>query len=144
MTVDRLTPGYEPSFDIDLEVGRQGELYVVDVAQMLADGTGRVEVKVDEQAARTGNVYVEYQCLRGGEWRPSGIATTSAHLWAFVIAGRVMVVAPTECVRSVARSHFPSRRKQMDRGSHPTRGLVIPTQTFIHEVIQATTERAAA
>ena len=35
---DRLSDGYVPDFDLDLEVGRQGELFVTDLVQMLKDG----------------------------------------------------------------------------------------------------------
>ena len=49
---------------------------------------GRIEVKTDRRAAETGNVAVEVS-LRG---EPSGIVTTTATWWAFVLVGEVVIV----------------------------------------------------
>lgn len=124
--MDRLAGGYEPEWDIDQEVGRQGELYVARVVDSLKSGAA-VEVKTDEAAQKWGNAYIEYQCRYRGEWRPSGISVTTADVWCVVI-GELVLAAPTERVREVARHlwRFPSYRRELKRGSHPTRGVVIP------------------
>jgi len=123
-----MAEGREPRFDIDYERGRQGELLVAGLIEALK--TERVEVKRDDVCSRTGNVYVEYQCLRGGAWRRSGIATTQAETWAFVLAGGEVVVAlATSSLLEVARRYWRKgqryRRQETD-GSHPTKGVVIP------------------
>lgn len=66
--------GYEPRFDLDYARGRQGELFVEAVRDAIQ--TERCEVKRDDRSVETGNVYVEYQCLRRGKWTKSGIATS--------------------------------------------------------------------
>lgn len=128
---DRLAAGYEPKFDIDYDVGEQGELYVLRVIDSLKSGE-RVEVKTDEMAEKTGNVYVEYACQYRGEWKPSGIATTDAAIWSFVI-GEAVVVAQTDRLKEIARFYyqFPQHRRSCRRGSHPTRGVTIPIVNLI-------------
>lgn len=127
MTEERRRLGYEPCFDIDYKFGEQGELFVTKIIESL--GTGRVEVKNDARFSDTGNVYVECQCLRRGKWHPSGIATTDAEFWVFVLANDTTCVAvTTEYLKSASRAVWqnnPDRRKECPRGSHPTRGVAM-------------------
>lgn len=68
MPVDaRKADGYEPRFDIDASYGRQGELFVSSIIDALTGGS--VEVKRDSRFAKTGNVYVEYECRKRGPGR---------------------------------------------------------------------------
>ncbi|MGI8682036.1 MAG: hypothetical protein ACR2JO_07890 [Mycobacteriales bacterium] len=136
MSVDRLSKGYEPRWDIDLAAGQQGELFVADLIKSLASGSASVEVKTDEAVAKTGNVYVEYQCLRSGQWHDSGISATQADLWAFVLPARVLIVAPVSAVREIARRNHARYRRECVRGSHPTRGVAIPVGRFVMELYQ--------
>ena len=133
---DRLAPGYQPDFDIDLAVGRTGELFVARIIDSLKDGTA--EVKTDQLAARTGNVYLEYECLYRSGWRPSGLATTKAGVWVMV-AGNVAIAAPTSSVQEVARRHWRSGAVKMNRGSHPTHGIKVPVGKYVWDLIQTTT-----
>lgn len=134
MTVDRLAQGYHPDFDIDAALGHQGELFVVDIRKALERDD--VEVKTDAVALRTGNVYIEYACLRGGTtWEPSGIATTKAAVWAFVL-GAVVLAAATDDVRAVARRYYPTHHRELNRGSHPTRGVAVPIPLYIKALQQ--------
>lgn len=128
---ERAVDGYEPRFDLDYERGRQGELFVDDIIAALR--TESVEVKTDDQAQRTGNVYVEYECLRHGEYVPSGLATTDAEMWAFVIEdGQMMVALPTEKLKEIARSAIRAgRTAECKRGSHPTRGVTVPLTDLV-------------
>lgn len=121
---DRLAHGYEPRFDIDSEVGRQGEIFIASVVDAIKNGASH-EVKTDVQALRTGNFYVEFECLRRGRWEKSGIATTEAELWGFVL-GESAFFVPTALLRDLARErHRQGRIKSCDRGSHPTRGVIV-------------------
>lgn len=67
----------ERNFDIDLRYGQEGEKLVHDILS----GGLRIEVKTDRMAHTTGNLAVEYKCR--GKW--SGISTTQADWWAFVL-----------------------------------------------------------
>lgn len=140
---DRLAPGYEPRFDLDLALGQQGELFVANIAEMLGRGSGEVEVKTDAQTARTGNVYIEYECMIRGTYRPSGIATTQAKIWAFVLPANVLLAAPVENVKAVARNHYPARKRECKRGSHPTRGVAIQVGVFVRDLYQFELQLAA-
>ena len=124
---DRRNPAYEPRFDIDYKFGEQAELWVSDIVASL--NTDRVEVKHDARFADTGNVYVETLCLRRGKYRPSGISTTKAEVWVFVLeAGTSCVVVSTETLKRACRTLWNDPRKHVEcsRGSHPTKGLRVP------------------
>jgi hypothetical protein len=131
--LDRLAKGYEPSFDIDYQVGAQGELFVADIIDSLTKGGTRVEVKRDEKVEQTGNVYLELECLKRGAYVPSGIATSKAEFWAFVLPRNVLIVAPTESVRALA-ARYSNRASECNRGSHPTKGVTIPVGLFVQEL----------
>ena len=60
--------------------------------------TAAIEIKADCKAAETGNLYVEISS-RG---TPSGLCTTTAHIWVFDIAEELMLV-PTDKLRELAR-----------------------------------------
>jgi hypothetical protein len=136
--VDRLLPGYEPDFDIDYAIGKQGELYVANIADAISAGDGSIEVKTDELALKTKRIYVEYECLRFGNWEPSGIATTCADFWAFVIGSDTVIVMPTWRLKALARVYFRQEffRKSCERGSHPTHGVVIPLENILLKLFE--------
>lgn len=124
--VDRMSEGYVPSHDIDAEVGHQGQLFVANLIDAFAHGT--VEVKTDEKAQQTGNVYIEFRC----KGRPSGIATTEAEMWVFVV-GDLILAAPSARVLEEAREAYTTfGSKSCGRGSHPTEG-VTPKLTWLAE-----------
>lgn len=119
--------GYEPRFDIDYEFGKQGELFVQNIIAAL--GTDRIEVKHDARYEQTGNIYVEFRCLRKGEWTQSGIATTGAEFWAFVLhEGSSCVFVSTDALKLAVRRLWSDKRKHAacDKGDHPTKGVLVP------------------
>lgn len=69
--------GYNPAFDIDLKYGEVQERRL----QELFTSKGRLEVKRDRQAHRTGNAVIEVES-RG---KPSGLSTTNADYWVYWI-----------------------------------------------------------
>ena len=77
-------------FSTDLIFGQEGEKLV----QELLTGGYSVEVKTDRRWVDTGNVYVETDCYYQGKraWGPSGITTTQADYWAFVLEGLVVLI----------------------------------------------------
>lgn len=121
----------EPRFDIDLAYGQQGELLVASIVDSLRDGTGAIEVKSDRQWARTGNVYVELECKRRGSYVASGLQTTTATLWAFVVGyPEVVLIVPTAMLHEEVWRPETRRAEETD-GSHPTRGVLVPTQRLL-------------
>ena len=105
MSVER-TEGHEPRFDIDLEYGAEGEEAVKQLFAQLESGHKTIEVKRDRRTLETGNLFIEcMQKPRGHtEYKPSGIATSKADIWAFVI-GRGIIIASTDAVLWLARNH---------------------------------------
>lgn len=133
----RLADGYEPNFDIDYEVGRQGELLVRSIQDGFRDGT--VEVKNDQRALKgglgkppTGRVYIETMCRYGDEFLPTGVARQDgAEFVAYVLGDELIVVAPREVWHRAARAAWRDFRRDCIRGSHPTRGVAVPLTALL-------------
>ena len=71
-------------FGDSLRYGQLGEkLLAVIAAAYIKNGEGAVEVKTDRIVSTSQNVYIEFES-RG---RPSGIATSKAEYWAFILGG---------------------------------------------------------
>lgn len=141
MTVGRLSDGYQPRFDIDFRVGRQGEEYVRAIVSGFDNGT--TEVKTDARALKTGNVYVEHACLwRDGQWHHSGIITTEATYWAFVlgeVGAQVVVAAPVASVRALHdRALAAGRLAECSRGANPTKGVLVSLGALVPWLVDAT------
>jgi hypothetical protein len=123
----RRADGYEPRFDLDLEYGKQAELFVDDVAVAILEQ--RVEVKRDARWHQTGNLFVEFQCRKvSGRWEKSGITDTDATLWAFILADtQTAIFIPTALLYEITKDHYKRGNwTEQNRGSHPTRGVLIP------------------
>ena len=104
-------------FKYDLEVGQVEEKRL---AQLLSGAT--IEVKRDFLAHKTGNVFVEYES-RG---RPSGISTTQAQYWAFMLEGDTIVIIRTERLKDKCRAEFQSGRTTSGCDSDTSKGVLLP------------------
>lgn len=133
---ERMAAGRNPEWDLDWEIGRNGELFVVDLIQSLKDGC-RIETKTDLWAATTGNLYIEYSCRYFGEYQPSGIAVTTADVWALVMATEVVVFAPLDRLKAVARYYYTLGRRKNGglNGSHPTWGVLLPVSSLLRDLM---------
>lgn len=132
MEPDRVPDGYEPEFDIDLKRGQQGEMFVRDIIDALSEGGHRIEVKRDDRSQGTGNIYVEYECKRRGRFVPSGLSSTQAQLWVFVLEVHHMAVCiSVERLKELGRDAYRQGRIAEEKdGSHPTKGVLIPLTTL--------------
>lgn len=125
--------GRQPDFDLDMAIGRVGELWVRNIREVLE--CGRLEVKTDLKALQTGNLYVEYECRRKAGQAPSGLAETKAEAWVFLLHPEPLaIVVGVDVLRAVCRELYrvtngngthPYRREETD-GSHPTKGVIVP------------------
>ena len=88
---------YNSDFRHDLEVGQLSEKFLADLLE-----NRTIEVKRDFLAAKTGNVFVEYES-RG---KPSGIATSTADYWAFVLDDERIIMIPRGLLKVMAREAF--------------------------------------
>lgn len=116
----------EPDFDLDLVVGQQAELWVLDLQRSFA-GKGEIEVKAPKPWLEEQSFYVEYGCKRRAGWTPSGIATTKAKLHFFKFGSLPGgLVVETEWLRRAARLAYQRGQvKNCMRGSHPTRAVLV-------------------
>src|SRR6266704_1211074 len=126
-----------PEWDIDWEIGKNGELFVIDIIQSLKDGA-RVETTTDIWAASTGNIYIEYSCRYFGEYKPSGISVTTAEIWALVLSTEITVFAPVDRLQAVARYHYAMGRRKNGglNGTHPTWGVLIPVPSLLRDLMK--------
>lgn len=127
----------QPKWDIDYESGRQAEIWVSDLRESLLSDS--IEVKHDRKSADTGNIYLEYECLKRGKWCKSGIAVSTARLWVFVLVkDEFAIVITTERLKALARNSYKNvkRRKEERDGSHPTKGVVIPISELVVSILR--------
>lgn len=114
------------SFDIANAYGQQGEAWVTDVLHHLATGAGAVEVK--RKSRQDATFYVEIEALRGGEWQPSGLSTTLATVWFFVVndTGCAAVFTTERLKDAVRRAHARGRHRTVtESATQPTRGFLL-------------------
>ena len=91
---------YNSDFQYDWEFGKEGE---DEIAKLLNDY--KVEVKRDRLTKQTGNVYIEYQS-RG---KPSGIKTTKADKWAYILQDGCILIVDTELLKKALRYLIKAR-----------------------------------
>lgn len=89
-------------WDLDLRFGQAGEAIV---NSLLTAPIETVEVKTDRRWKETGNLYIEVYCwsFNTQGWYPSGISTTKATHWSFVLEEAVLtfpvVVVKDACIK---------------------------------------------
>jgi len=104
---------YNSDFQYDLKFGKEGE---TEIAKLL--NNSKIEVKRDKQTKQTGNVYIEYES-RG---KPSGIATTKADKWAYILQDGCILIIDTELLKKALRYLIKARLcvKDMPGGDNNT------------------------
>lgn len=114
---------YRSDFDLDLSTGQEGEVMVHDMLQL-----STIEVKTDFLADKTGNIAVEYE-----SWgKPSGIATTSARHWAFVIPNKIAMFVETTRLKEIARRFYQEGRVTLGGDLNKSKMVLIPITELIH------------
>lgn len=93
-------------FQYDLKVGQLAEK---SVGKLLMLDESTIEVKLDLLTQKTGNIAIEYRSRD----KKSGISTTKAKYWAFVISidnkeyeEFPIVIITTDYLREIARKHY--------------------------------------
>jgi len=79
----------DSNWDLDLRAGLAGESKVADLLSL-----DTLEVKTDRRWHETGNIYIETECFiqASHTWEPSGLYTTKATHWAYVLEDCVIIV----------------------------------------------------
>ena len=113
-------------FDIDLQFGKQWEVFVDD----LFSGAKTCEVKTErDQWSSTGNIFVEYEC----NGVPSGIASTTADIWHINLVLNDGLEAyigfPTKKLRELIARKDPKKVKGGD--GYRARGFLISIKSLL-------------
>lgn len=113
-------------FDLDLATGQEGEQLV----EQLLTGGKTIEVKTDLKWKDTGNLYIETTCWshNNEEWYASGLSTTKASYWAFVLQGGILLV-PTETLKSVVTVR--GRAINCNIQPNPSKGYLIRVEDIM-------------
>jgi hypothetical protein len=113
---------HNSDFSHDLEVGLAGEKTVADLIAFK-----KLEVKTDIKAAQTGNVFVEY-ASRG---KPSGISTTEAEWYVFVLSDTQIVFIETGRLKRLSRTYLKSERDVQGGDSNTSHGILVPVEDLV-------------
>ena len=113
---------FNSDFAFDLALGQAEEIWLAD---LLRGKT--VEVKRDFIASRTGNVFVEFQS-RG---KASGLATTRADFWAFILDGERVIIVPTQFLQQVARKAYKQGRTVRGGDNNTSEGVLVRVKELV-------------
>lgn len=116
----------QKTFDLDLVYGKDGE----DLVLSLLNGATKVEVKTDRIAHLTGNIAIEYE-FNG---KPSGISTTTADYWAFVLGENSSVIfVKTENIKEIARFWYRNGRIKQGGDYNSAKMILIPITEILNK-----------
>jgi hypothetical protein len=113
---------FNSDFAFDLKMGQDEEIWLAD---LLRGKT--VEVKRDYIASRTGNLFVEFSS-RG---KASGLATTKADFWAFILDGERVVIVPTKYLQQVARLAYSEGRTVRGGDNNTSEGVLVKIEELV-------------
>ena len=113
---------YNNDFRYDLKVGQVAERQL---GEMLDNA--KIEVKRDLRASRTKKVFVEFFC-RG---KPSGISTTEADYWAFMVSDKVVVILPTEKLKGLVEEAIENGKAISGGDRNTSQGVLISIERLL-------------
>jgi hypothetical protein len=112
-------------FQYDLKLGQIKEK---ELAQIFSNKT--IEVKTDLKAEETGRVYVEYES-RG---KASGIATTKADYYCFVINNYSYILIKTEKLKEKCRAYLNTDLDKKGGDNNTSKGILLPLLQLIIDI----------
>jgi hypothetical protein len=107
---------YNNNFKYDLKIGQAKE---IELGEIFNSKT--IEVKYDLQAARTKNVFVEYES-RG---KPSGISKTLADYYCFCFDSTYHIIK-TNTLKEKCRLYLNTQRDRKGGDSNTSKGILLP------------------
>lgn len=113
---------FNSDFAFDLQMGQDEEIWLAD---LLRGKT--VEVKRDYLAGRTGNLFVEFSS-RG---KASGLATTRADFWAFILDGERVIIVPVGFLQLRARQAYKEGRRVRGGDSNTSEGVLVRIEELV-------------
>ena len=113
-------------FQADLAKGQIGE----ELAKALIMGEIEVEVKTDFKWKETGNLYIELECYHQstGKYELSGLSTTTADYWAFVL-GQSVYFSKVDCLNRVV--DLFGRDVECRDSQNPSKGKLIKVEQLM-------------
>lgn len=108
------------NFEYDLKTGIIAEKYISNILS-----NKKIEVKKDELAKKTGNVFVEYESRN----KPSGIATTKADFYCFVISNENIIFVETNKLKELCKQK--RLRKVPGGDSNTSMGVLLPLEQLV-------------
>ena len=117
------------SFDLDFSYGQSGEKLV----EELLTGGKTIEVKRDRKWHATGNLYIETVCWshNNENWYLSGLSSTKAAYWAFVLEGATLIV-PTEVLKQAVTAR--GRAITCNIPPNPSKGYLIKVEDILNAI----------
>lgn len=113
---------FNSDFRYDLKVGQLEEKWLAELLQ-----SKTLEVKRDFKASQTGRVFVEFFC-RG---KPSGIATTEADHWAFILNDGIVIILPTERLKELVEEAQEKGKTVSGGDSNVSQGALIKLERLV-------------
>ena len=113
---------FNSDFRYDLKVGQLEEKWLADLLQ-----SKTLEVKRDFKASQTGRVFVEFFC-RG---KPSGIATTEADHWAFILKEGIVIILPTKRLKELVEEAQEKGKTISGGDSNVSQGALIKLERLV-------------
>ena len=116
---------YNNDFKHDLKVGQLKE----EALGEIFNGS-TIEVKYDQQAYNTGNIFVEYQS-RG---KPSGLSTTQAEYYCYVLSndtGDTFHLMKTNMIKNKCRAYMKTKRDIVGGDSNTSKGILLPIKELL-------------
>jgi hypothetical protein len=112
---------FNSNFKYDLEVGKVAEQALADILE-----NKTIEVKRDLKAKTTGNVFVEFES-RG---KPSGIATSEADFWCFVLGDRFVLIE-ADALKKLVEPLKGTKSERRGGDNNTSKGVLIKTHNLI-------------
>lgn len=113
------------NFDIDLLRGLNGEVEALEIL------TGKLEVKTDFKAYKTGNLAIEIECFG----KPSGIQTSEADWWLFNIRipkrEPLMLIISLQRLKRLAAIHMHRNHVIMGGDKNASKLVIIPVSEVV-------------
>jgi hypothetical protein len=113
------------NFDIDLLRGLNGEVEALDIL------TGKLEVKTDFRAYKTGNIAIEIESYG----KPSGIQTSEADWWIFNIRTPkrepLMLIISLQRLKKLATVHIHRNNTIMGGDGNKSKLVIVPISEVI-------------
>lgn len=113
---------HNSDFRYDLKVGETAEN---EFAEILSNS--KVEVKYDQKALETRNLFIEYES-RG---KKSGIAASEADFYVFKFINNVFVIIKTEDLKELCRQYLGTQRDVRGGDSQTSKGILLPLKDLI-------------